>query len=144
MSPGGRRDPYLKYNFEVRIDGKSVGGFQEVTGLQAEIEFFDYREGGVNEYVHKLAGPVKYSSNLVLKWGTTDDTTLWGWYQNVMRGRIERKTLSVTLLDSTGQVKRTWNFKKAYPIKWVGSELRGGASEVAVETLEFAHRGLEA
>lgn len=142
MSPGTRRDPYLKYNFAVEIDGLVAGGFQEVTGLQAEIEVQDYREGGVNEFVHKFAGPVKYSSNLVLKWGITDARALWNWYWDVMHGKVERKNVSVLLLDQTGQEKRRWNFEKAYPVKWVGSELRAAASEVAVETIEFAHRGL--
>jgi phage tail-like protein len=142
MSPGSRRDPYLKYNFAVEIDGLVAGGFQEVTGLQAEIEVQDYREGGVNEFLHRFAGPVKYSSNLILKRGITDARTLWDWYWDVMHGKIDRKNISVLLLSQTGQEKRRWTFEKAYPVKWVGTELRATASEVAVETLEFAHRGL--
>ena len=142
MGLGGRKDPFLGYNFAVEIEGLVAGGFSEVSGLQTEIEVQEYREGGVNEYIHKRAGPAKYPSNLVLKRGITDVRTLWNWYWDVAQGKIERKNVSVLLMDSAGQEKLRWNFEKAYPVKWVGPDLKGTTSEVAVETLELAHHGL--
>jgi phage tail-like protein len=143
MALGDRSDPYLACNFLVEIDGLVVGGFQEVTGLQAEIEVHDYREGGLNEYIHRFAGPARYPSNLILKHGITDADTLWLWYQDVMRGAVERRNVSIVLLDSTRQEMRRWTFARACPVRWVGPELRAGTAEVAVETLELIHRGLE-
>lgn len=142
MAVGDRKDPFLGFNFAVEIEGMVAGGFSEVSGLQSEIEVKEYREGGVNEYTHKRAGPVKYSSNIVLKRGVTDARALWDWYSKVMQGKIERQNVSILLLDSTGQEKLRWNFEKAYPVKWVGPDLRGNSNEVAVETLELAHSGL--
>jgi phage tail-like protein len=139
---GGRRDPYLSYNFAVEIEGLVAGGFSDVSGLQTEIEVQEYREGGVNEYIHKRAGPAKYPSNLVLKKGVTDVRTLWDWYWQVAQGIIQRKNVSVLLLDSTGQEKLRWNFENAYPVKWVGPDLKGTSSDVAVEAVELAHCGL--
>jgi phage tail-like protein len=139
---GGRRDPYLSYNFAVEIEGLVAGGFSEVSGVQTEIEVQEYREGGVNEYIHKRAGPAKYPSNLVLKKGVTDVRTLWEWYWQVAQGTIERKNVSVLLLDSSGQEKLRWNFERAYPVKWVGPDLKGTSSDVAVEAVELAHCGL--
>jgi phage tail-like protein len=144
MGLGGRRDPYLSYNFAVEIEGLVVGGFSEVSGLQSEIEVQDYREGGLNQYVHRRAGPTKYPANLVLKKGVTDVRTMWNWYYSVAQGSIQRKNLSVLLLDSTGQEKLRWNFEQAYPVKWVGPDLRGTSSEVAVESVELAHCGFAA
>jgi len=142
MATGDRKDPFLSFNFAVEVKGLVVGGFNEVSGLQAETEVQEYREGGVNEYIHKRAGPTKYSSNLTLKKGITDTTALWSWYCDVIQGKVERKNVSVVLMDSEGQEKRRWNFQRAYPVKWVGPGLRATASEVAVETLELAHDGL--
>ena len=139
---GGRRDPYLNYNFAVEIEGLVAGGFSEVSGLQTEIEVQEYREGGVNEFIHKRAGPAKYPSNLILKKGITDVRALWDWYWDVAQGTIERKNVSVLLLDSTGQEKLRWNFEQAYPVKWVGPDLKATSSEVAVEEVELAHCGL--
>ncbi len=144
MATGDRKDPYLGFNFTVKVDGKNVvAGFSEVSGLQAEIEVQDYREGGVNEYVHKLAGPTRYPSNLVLKRGISEvEGGLWSWYCDVMQGKIERKDVTVTLMNSAGEEKVHWGFRKAYPVKWMGPGLRATASEIAVESVELAHMGL--
>src|SRR5262249_24215257 len=141
MALGQRTDPFLGFNFAVEIQGLVVGGFNEVSGLQAEIEVQDYPEGGVNEYIHKRAGAARYPSNLTLKRGITDATALWSWYCDVMRGKVERKNVSVILMNNAGQERKRWNFQKAYPVKWVGPGLRAAASEVAVETVELAHAG---
>ena len=142
MAVGNRSDPYLDFNFLVEVDGLVAGGFSEVSGLTVEVEVESYREGGLNDFVHKLAGAVKYPSNLIFKHGITDSDALWEWYEDVQQGTIERKSASVVLLDSTGEERRRWNFAGAYPVRWVGPQLRAGSAEVAVESLELAHQGM--
>ena len=134
-------DPYLAFNFRVEIAGLDVGGFTEVTGLQVEMETHDYREGGVNGFVHKLAGPLRYPSNLTLKKGVMDPDLLREWYKGAFGRAIERKNVSIVLLDSAGEVLRRWSFEKAYPVRWTGPELRAGTAAVAVESLELVHEG---
>jgi phage tail-like protein len=144
MAIGDRsKDPYLAFRFLVEIKGLPVGGFSEVSGLQAEIEVKEYQEGGQNNYIHKLAGPVRYPSNLVLKHGLTTDETLWNWYQKVMQGTIERRNGSIVLLDSAGEEKWRWNFSEAYPVKWTGPDLKANNSAVAIESIELAHHGIK-
>lgn len=138
----GKDDPYLGFKFRVELGGLSVGGFTEVSGLQVEIEVHDYREGGVNEYIHKLAGPARYPANLTLKRGLMDAATLWNWQQEIVQGRVKRQNGSIILQDSAGRDRWRWNFKDAYPMRWHGPDLKAGAAEVAVETLELVHRGL--
>jgi len=138
----GRKDPVLGFNFAVEISGLVVGGFSEVSGLQAEVEIQEYREGGLNEYIHKRAGPIKYSANLSLRKGIADVTQLWSWYADIMQGTVERRNVDVVLMDSSGQEKRRWTFQNAYPVKWSGPDLKATSSEVAVEVLELAHEGL--
>jgi phage tail-like protein len=142
MAVGDRVDPYLSFHFLVEIEGLVIGGFNEVTGLTVEVEIEEYREGGLNAYVHKLAGPTRYPNNLVLKHGLTDSDTLWNWHQDVASGNIRRRNGSIILLDSAGEEQWRWNFVDAYPVRWVGPDLRAGSAEVAIETLELVHRGL--
>ena len=142
MAAGSRVDPYRGYNFAVEIEGLVVGGFSEVNGLELEVETEDYREGGVNQFVHKRAGPVRYASNILLKRGMTDSKTLWNWYWDVTQGTIKRKNVSILLMDESGEERVRWNFEQAYPVKWSGPSLKAAANEVAVESIELAHKGL--
>ncbi len=140
---GARGDPFLAFNFLVEIGDEVVGGFSEVGGLQMEIEVFDYREGGVNGFVHRIAGPARYPGNLVLKRGLTNGDVLWAWHEDVMSGVVERKNVSIVLLNAKHEELWRWNFVGAYPVRWVGPDLSADASRVAIETLELAHNGLE-
>ena len=142
MAVGERRDPYTSFQFLVEIDGLVVAGFFEVTGLQAETQIEDYREGGVNDYVHKLPKETTYP-NITLKKGITDSDVLWKWHQNVVNGKIERRSGYIVLLDSEGSETWRWNFIDAYPAKWTGPDLRAEDSAVALESIELVHKGIK-
>nr|CBH39152.1 conserved hypothetical protein [uncultured archaeon] len=142
MAVAERNDPYLNFRFLVEIQGLIVGGFSEVSGLQAETETEEIQEGGVNDYVHKLPKITKYP-NITLKRGITDSEALWKWHQEVVNGIIMRKSGFIILMDSEGNEKWRWSFEDAYPVKWQGPDLKADSSAVAVETLELAHNGLK-
>lgn len=135
-------DPFLSFNFKVEANQEPLGGFNEVSGLDIETDVEKFAEGGLNSYEQQLAGPSKYPSRLVLKRGMTDTVKLWSWYQDVLNGKIIRKTVSIHLLDNAGQEKRTWAFQDAVPVKWVGPQFRANSPDVASESLELVHRGL--
>jgi phage tail-like protein len=142
VSLGTRKDPLMGFNFLVEIEGLLVGGFTEISGLQIETEVESYREGGVNDFVHKLPGASRYPSNLILKRGIADNDTFWNWHQDVVHGNIERKNGTIYLLDAERQPAISWNFFGAYPVKWTGPDLRAESNTVAVETVELAHEGI--
>jgi phage tail-like protein len=142
MPVGERKDPYMSFRFLVEIQGLIVGGFSEISGLQAETEFEEVREGGVNDYVHKLPKITKYP-NITLKRGLTDSEVLWNWHQDVVNGKIDRKSGFIILLDSEGNEKWRWHFVNAYPMKWTGPDLRADSNTVAVESIELAHNGIK-
>jgi phage tail-like protein len=142
MATGKRTiDPYLSFRFKVEVDSVIVGGFSEVSGLQIEIETEDYREGGVNDFVHKMPKVTKFT-NLVLKRGITDCDKLWKWHRKAVEGKIERKTGRIILCDFNGNEKWRWEFKDAFPVKWSGPDLKADGSVVAIESLEIAHHGI--
>ncbi len=137
-----RKDPYLSFRFLVEIQGLIVAGFSEISGLQAETETEEVREGGVNDHVHKLPKITKYP-NLTLKRGITDSDTLWKWHQDVVNGKVKTRTVRVIVMDSEGNEKWHWYFDEAYPVKWVGPDLKADSSTVAIETLELVHNGIK-
>lgn len=142
MATGDRRDPFRSFNFAVEIDGIARAGFRECSGLDASQDPIEYREGTEGLTARKLPGLNKFS-NITLKWGMTDDTELWDWRKKAMTGKIERKNGSIVLLDDTGAEKMRWNFREAWPTKWTGPSFNATGNEVAIETLEIAHEGLD-
>jgi len=138
------KDPFASFRFRAEIDGLQVSGFSEVTGLAFESDVQTFQVGGVNTHEWQLNGPTKFPSKLTLKRGLADADALWSWYQDVMNGGIKRKNVTITLLNHADEEKWRWVFSKACPVKWSGPEFRAGTAEVAFESIELIHMGLEA
>ena len=138
---GARLDPYAGSNFLVEIEGVLCGGFREVKGLESSVDVKEYVEGGQNEFVHRLAGPVKHV-NLTLSRGLIDLDTLWAWYDDVTKGVIVRRNMTIMLLDASWLPVVWWEIRAALPVKWVGPSLNAEGDTLATETLEFVHNGL--
>jgi phage tail-like protein len=135
-------DPYGAFNFMVEIDGIATAGFQEVVGLDNETAVIEYRVGDERGGTRKLPGLTTYS-NLVLKRGWTTSTGLWEWRQQVIDGQIDRRNLSVILLDESRQEVTRWNVFNAWPCAWRGPLFHASKNAVAIEALELSHEGFE-
>ena len=135
-------DPYNNFNFLVEIDGITRAAFHECSGFDSTIDVIEHREGGENTTLRKCAGMTKYS-NIVLKRGITDDKQLYQWHINAVKGQVDRKNGSILMLDRGGQEVARWNFIRAWPSKWTGPSLTAEGNDVAIETLELAHEGVE-
>lgn len=143
-----REDPYGGYNFEVIIkgvsdDGTAVrGSFAEATGLEAEVAPIEYRNGSEDITMRKVPGLKKFS-NITLKRGIIGDLAFWNWIVEAMNGLVRRTEGSVILLNENRQEVMRWNFKRGWPCKWTGPGLNAKNNEIAMETLEICHEGLE-
>jgi phage tail-like protein len=139
---GQRVDPYMNFNFLVEIDGIARAAFHDCTGFDSTIDVVEHREGGENTTTRKLPGITKYS-NIVLKWGVTDDPDLYNWHRTAVDGNVQRRNGSIVLLDREGQERVRWNFVNAWPCKWDGPDFNAEGNDVAIETLELAHEGVK-
>jgi phage tail-like protein len=143
MPTGERVDPYRVYRFKIEMDGITRAGFREVSGLDSAQDPIEYREGDEKPLtVRKLPGLKKYS-NITLKWGITDDASLWEWRKKAIDGKVERKNGSIIMLNDANEEKLRWNFRDGWPTKWTGPSFNATGNEVAIETLEIAHEGIE-
>jgi phage tail-like protein len=142
MATGQRVDPIGNYNFLVEIDGITRAAFHDVSGFDSTIDVIEHREGGENTTVRKLPGLTKYS-NIVLKWGITDDHELYDWHRDAVLGNVVRKNGSIIGLDRRGQEVLRWNFLNAWPCKYDAPDFAAEGNDIAIETMELAHEGLE-
>ncbi len=143
MPTGQRVDPYGSFNFLVEIDGITRAAFHEASGFESAIDIIEHREGGENTTLRKIPAITKYT-NITLKWGVTDDRELYEWHRQWVKGASNtRKNGSIILLDRQGNEKMRWNFYNAWPAKWTGPSFSAEGTEIAIETLELAHEGIE-
>jgi phage tail-like protein len=135
-----RQDPLRGFRFLLEIDEITSGGFTRVKGISREVKHESYREGGVNEYEHKLVTQVSYPV-LVLERGLVLDD-LWKWALAAADGDVKRKTIRIRLQNEAGEKTWAWQIEHAIPVKWTASDLDAQATQVVMESLELAHHGL--
>ena len=116
--------------------------FQQVSGVDSSVDVIEYRRRATEGDRAEFPGLAKYS-NIQLKWGMSDDRDLYDWHRQVIHGDIVRKNGSIVLLDRKGNEVKRWNFVRAWPSKYDPSDLKSDGKEIAIETLELAHEGLE-
>lgn len=122
--------------------GLILGGFSECSGLESTLETFDYREGGVNDRVHRFATRMSYS-NIVLKRGVGFGEDLWLWHQEYVDGNGKRRDGLIILQNELHVPIKIWTFSCGLPVRWTGPTFNAQASEISIETLEIAHEKLE-
>ena len=136
-------DPYRAYNFKLVIQGVAEGHFTEVSGMEAKITPIYYREAGNNQVVHYVPGRTEYGP-ITLRYGLTRSRELWDWFMTGIKGKIQRKNLSIVLLDSDGATEvMRWNLVNAWATEWRGAMLDVQSQEVAIETLTLVCETLE-
>ena len=135
--------PLPTFHFTVTWGGTRVG-FSEVTGLTQENQAIEYRDGSFPEYSSiKMPGLRKFS-NLTFKRGVIKaDNDFFKWLSTIKLNTVERRDLVISLLNEKHEPVMTWKVQNAFPVKLEGPQLKASANEVAIESIELAHEGLE-
>jgi len=149
--------PIPKFRFKVSWDKHPISqeeaiGFTEVSGLDYQVDVIEYRDGiDLNYSKRKLPGMRKFS-NVTLKRGVFKGVKdFYTWVDGgtpVAAGSVRerkdyRRTVIITLVDETNTSVVSWTLTNAFPIKVQFSDLKSDANEVAVDTIELAHEGIQ-
>lgn len=135
--------PLPKFHFKVEW-GTEVMSFQEVSGLDVQSEEIKYRKGDSNVFSPvKMPGLKKYSNVTMKKGIFKGDNKFWDWFKQISMNTIARKTVIISLLDEGGKPAMVWTLSNAWPTKITGTDMKSEGNEVAIETIEIAHEGLE-
>jgi phage tail-like protein len=146
MATGVRKDPFRAFNFLVVIDNLTIGAFSEVTGLTAEGDAVAYREGSdkINS-VRQLIGLRKYSA-ITLKHGFLANLELVNWSASVAASNPDgsaRRNGTIVLQDEAHNPVLQFHFSNGWINKLEGPHLNASGNEVAIESVEIVHEGLE-
>ena len=142
-----RETPYCVFNYLVDIgdgsEGSVQGGFSEVSGLTAEVDVAEYRNGNAKtNYVTKIPAITK-SGDVTLKRGVIGADNIYAWLEQVRSGDVNAKrTVTIKLTDENPASQTavvTWKLINAMPIKWTGPTMTAkGGNDVAIEELVLA------
>lgn len=134
--------PLPKFHFQVEWAGTRIG-FTEITGLDVETEVIEYRQGASPEYgSQKMPGRQKFA-NITMKRGVfATDNEYFDWWNTVKLNTIERRDLTISLLNENHEPVMVWKVKSAWPTKIASTDLKSDGNEVAIESIEIVHEGL--
>lgn len=134
--------PLPVFHYQVDWGGVSLG-FSEVSGLSVETQVLEYRDGVSPVYsTLKMPGMQKYG-NITLKRGVLPaNNEYFDWWNSVKLNTIERRDITISLLNEEHEPVMVWKIQNAWPTKVDGPSLKADGNEVAIESIELAHDGL--
>jgi phage tail-like protein len=134
--------PIPVFHFTVDWGGTNVG-FSEVSGLTQEIQLIEYRDGKSPDYNTVKMPGLRKVANIVMKRGISKgDNEFFKWLNTVKLNTIERRDLTINLLNENHEPVVTWKILQAWPVKVEGPALKATGNEVAIESIELAHEGI--
>ena len=126
--------------FLVGVGALLAGEFTSVTGLNMEVDYEVFNEGGAN-YPRFFMKQVKPQA-LTLSQGVTtsiDSASLLMGMVN--QGMSIPLAGTVILKDATGSPQRTWTVVGAHIMKYIGPDLDSSQPALAVNRIELIHNG---
>ncbi|MCH7400373.1 phage tail protein [Belliella kenyensis] len=134
--------PLSKFHFQVEWGGTKIG-FTEVSGLDVETEVIEYRHGASKEYGKIKMPGLKKEANITLKRGTfASDNEYFEWYKTISMNKVDRRDVTISLLNEEHEPVVVWKIKNAWPTKIQSTDLKADGNEVAIESMELVHEGL--
>lgn len=123
------------FRFVVDVEGERQAAFTECTLPTLEWEVEEIKEGGLNTHIHQLPGRRK-GARISLKNGVAKGKLL-DWYLEGFDKAVQRKPLTITLLNAQREPLMVWDIQESYPIKWTGPQLKSDDNAIAIQTLEL-------
>jgi phage tail-like protein len=134
--------PIPKFHFQADWGGVRIG-FTEVSGLDVETEVIEYRDGASPEYSkRKIPGMQKYPNVTMKRAVFASDNDYFKWWNTVALNTVERRSVTISLLNEKHEPVVVWKVKNAWPAKIASTDLKADGNEIAVESIELAHDGL--
>jgi len=148
-----RFDPYQRFKFRVKWDGKYIPGITYISGLNRETEVIQHRSAGDSNNIRRIPGKTVYEP-VVIKRGRTHDLEFERWankvfsYGNGAGSEVSlkdyRKDIIIELCNEAGQTVMAFKIFRCWPSRYSAlDELDALNNTIAVETLVLEHEGWE-
>ena len=132
------------YRFIVIVEdqARDLGTWSKVTGLDVTWDLAEYRSGGAaNVSRLNFPGITKFGTVTLQRASSAEADLVFAWLQD-MAATGDRPTLTIILLDQTGEPVVRWQLENVFPHKYTIGGLDTEGKDVAIETLVLSHVGL--
>ncbi|MEO7766310.1 MAG: phage tail protein [Ferruginibacter sp.] len=114
--------------------------FQEVSGLDVEMEMETFIEGGQNRFTWELPKRTRYS-DLVLKRGMFMGSGIVLWCQNAFENFVfEPANIMIALLNDQHVPVQAWYVVNAIPKKWSISNFNAEENSIVIESITLSYQ----
>ena len=139
--------PLPGFHFVVSFDSlppsPNDSRFQEVSGLDVEMEMESFTEGGQNRFTWQLPKRARYS-DITLKRGKFSGSAMVAWCKDAMENfSFLPVNITISLLNEKHEPVQSWFVVNAIPKKWSISDLSATDNNIVVESLELTYRYFE-
>lgn len=142
QNTGTQAQTFPDFYFKVNISNVGEISCREVSGLESEYEEITYRAGDSPVFTKLKMPGLRKAGDLTIKQGISkDDKAVLDWVDQVKQNIIQRETMTVSLLDESGNPVQTWEAVNAWPKKLTREEKTDGIA-YSFETLVIAHEGV--
>ena len=134
-----RREPAGAYQFLVQI-GKQEYGFSKISVLRRERENFTIQEGGLNDRVHILPGPVKHGGTVRLERGVYLGEAL----PFYMAGEPLPGPMTIELCSPSGQSgQKNYTLVGLVVKSWEAGDLDASQNQILIDRFEIDYEFLQ-
>jgi phage tail-like protein len=109
--------------------------FQDVSGLEVEMEMDSFTEGGQNRFTWQLPRRARYS-DITLKRGKISDSAIVKWCKDAMEHFIfSPVNVTISLLNEKREPVQSWYVVNAIPKKWSVSNFNAEENAIVIESI---------
>jgi phage tail-like protein len=113
--------------------------FQEVSGLEVDMEMEQIKEGGQNRFTHSLPVRNRYT-DITLKRGMFIGSGITLWCKNAIENFVFQPTnVLISLLNADHLPLQSWYVVNAIPKKWQVTSFNAQENSVAIESLVLSY-----
>lgn len=114
--------------------------FQEVSGLEAEMEMESFTEGGQNRFTWQLPKRTRYS-DITLKRGMFIKSPLVAWCRDALENfSFAPANVTISLLNEQHEPIVSWYVINAIPKKWSVSNFNAEENSIVIESITLSYR----
>lgn len=138
-----KKQPASHFSYKIEWNGANLL-FSEISSIKRKDRLFGTRHSGSKNFSKiKMPGMRKYT-NIVLKRGTfKSDSGFQEWLEEVSNPDRKKSKLILQLVNEKNEILKTWFAKNSFPVKVQAPDLKAGANEVNIESIEITHDGLK-